>query len=136
MSALRDWFRRRPSSAEYPPYQPVIIDPHLPPDQQPPQAQHEASWLQWGYPAPTQYAHPSSHAPTPSFDTVMAVALSESASEADQARAVEGQEATDMLRAKQLSLSISSASGAAEALSFKLWDTDWCVLPSCLYMLR
>ena len=35
-----------------------------------------------------------------------------------------------MLRAKQLSLSIS-ASGAAEALSFKLWDTNWCVVPSC-----
>ncbi len=33
-----------------------------------------------------------------------------------------------MLRAKQLSLSISSGSGAAEALSFKLWDTDWYVL--------
>ena len=62
---------------------------------------------------------------------VMAVALSESASEADQARAVEGQEATDMLRAKQLSLSMAASSGAAEALSFKLWDTDWCVSPEC-----
>lgn len=33
---------------------------------------------------PTQYAQTPSHAPTPSFDTVMAVALSESASEVDQ----------------------------------------------------
>ena len=56
------------------------------------------------------------------------MALSESASEADQARAVEGREATDLLRAKQLSLSLAASSGAAEALSFKLWDTDWCVL--------
>ena len=63
---------------------------------------------------------------------VMAVALSESASEADQARAVEGQEATDMLRAKQLSLSMAASGGAAEALSFKLWDTDWCVSPACM----
>ena len=131
MSALRDWFRRRPSSAEYPPYQPAIVDQHLAPDQQQPPVQQEAPWIQWGYPMPTQYAHPPSDAPTPSFDTVLAVALSESASEADQARAVEGQEANDMLRAKQLSLSIS-ASGAAEALSFKLWDTNWCVVPSCL----
>ncbi len=85
MSALRDWFRRRPSSAEHlPPYQPAIADPHLPPDQQHPPVQQEAPWLQWGFPMPTQYAHPPSHAPTPSFDTVMAVALSESASEADQ----------------------------------------------------
>lgn len=52
------------------------------------------------------------------------MALSESASEADQARAVEGREADDVLRAKQLSLSMSCSSGAAEALSFKLWDTD------------
>ena len=81
--------------------------------------------MQWGYPMPTQYAHPPSHAPTPSFDTVMAVALSESASEADQARAVEGQEADDMLRAQQLSLSMPCSSGAAEALSFKLWESDW-----------
>ena len=64
--------------------QPVIADSHLPPDQQRPPVQQEGPWLQWGYPMPTQYAHPPSHAPTPSFDTVMAVALSESASEADQ----------------------------------------------------
>ena len=63
----------------------------------------------------------------------MAVALSESASEADQARAEEGQEATDMLRAKQLSLSMAASSGAAEALSFKLWDTDWCVAPQHMW---
>lgn len=64
---------------------------------------------------------------------VMAVALSESASEADQARAVEGQEATDMLRAKQLSLSMAASGGAAEALSFKLWDTDWCGPSQCMW---
>lgn len=47
-----------------------------------------------------------------------------------QARAVEGREADDMLRAKELSLSMTSSSGAAEALSFKLWDTDWCSPPT------
>ena len=65
MSALRDWFRRRPCSAEFPqPYHPAVADQHA--CSSPPQ---EGSWVHWGYPMPTQYNNAPNHAPTPSFDT-------------------------------------------------------------------
>lgn len=76
MSALRDWFRRRPSSSEIsqPYHNPVVTDQHAPPEQQQLSGPQEASWIHWGYPMPTQFTSPPTqghtHGPIPSFDTV------------------------------------------------------------------
>ena len=65
MSALRDWFRRRPCSAEFSqPYHPAVADQHACSSQS-----QEGAWVHWGYPMPTQYNNAPNHAPTPSFDT-------------------------------------------------------------------
>jgi hypothetical protein len=58
----------------------------------------------------------------------MAMALSQSASEAQQEGVSIEQEEDDVARAKRLSLTPGQASSAAEALSFKLWDSEWCEL--------
>lgn len=63
----------------------------------------------------------------------IAVALSQSASEADRASADAVREEDDVARAKRLSLTPGQASSAAEALSCKLWQTErWgnCHLPA------
>lgn len=57
----------------------------------------------------------------------IAVALSQSASEADRASADAVREEDDMARAKRLSLTPGQASSAAEALSCKLWSTERCM---------
>ncbi len=55
----------------------------------------------------------------------IAVALSQSASEADRASEDAVREEDDVERAKRLSLTPGQASSAAEALSCKLWQTEW-----------
>ncbi len=64
----------------------------------------------------------------------MALSQAASGSEPGSARgphaahaALSGREEDDVARAKRLSLQPGQASSAAEALSFKLWDTEWCV---------
>ena len=57
----------------------------------------------------------------------MAVALSHAASAADVAAGdARAREEADLAAAKRLSLQPNQASSAAEALSFRLWDTEWC----------
>ena len=63
----------------------------------------------------------------------MALSQADSRSEpASSAHAeLDAQEEDDVARAKRLSLQPGQASSAAEALSFKLWDAEWCT-PACL----
>lgn len=63
----------------------------------------------------------------------IAVALSQSASEANRASADAVREEDDVARAKRLSLTPGQASSAAEALSCKLWQTERCHLLPCLF---
>ncbi|BDA49200.1 probable serine/threonine-protein kinase SIS8 [Coccomyxa sp. Obi] len=130
MSALRDWFRRRPPAPENnTPYRPPEIQQAF--QQQP--FQHEGyPWphhvAPFAYPQPPLFPQPPPQ-PAPPYDTEenqldIAVALSQSASEADRASEDAVREEDDVERAKRLSLTPGQASSAAEALSCKLWQTE------------
>ncbi|CAL8464074.1 g3609 [Coccomyxa elongata] len=131
MSALRDWFRRRPPASETSssPYRPPEIQQAF--QQQP--FQHEGyPWphhvAPFAYPQPPLFPQPPPQ-PAPPYDTEenqldIAVALSQSASEADRASEDAVREEDDVARAKRLSLTPGQASSAAEALSCKLWQTE------------
>ncbi|KAK9918746.1 hypothetical protein WJX75_006516 [Coccomyxa subellipsoidea] len=120
--------RRPPVSESTTPYRPPEIQ--QPPQQQ--QFQHEYPWPHhvppYIYPQPALFPQ----APPPQSSSYeaeeneldIAVALSQSASEADRASADAVREEDDVARAKRLSLTPGQASSAAEALSCKLWQTE------------
>ena len=65
------------------------------------------------------------------MDMAMALSQADSRSEPASAHAgADAREEDDVARAMRLSLQPGQASSAAEALSFKLWDAEWCA-PAC-----